>query len=307
MPTLQTLIRQAARRAGEAVGQIYRTVSRAYDAPVRLTGGWGSTAAISQEPPVEFDGRIRGIDPYDWRDALYSGVAYQPTCYGGGLKGILRTIGQWNDREENWETKNRIVPTYNAFRSIVDVYQHALSGKLGDGLEIDETANGEPVHEALPDLIGRVWRWSNLDSQKDPLITTVANQGTAGIRVVFDPDAGRVYLKWDDPKRIDSVETDAAGNVKSVRLKYPIPRYDEDGRKDGTIQVEEYFDQQWVARWEDNNEILSEQTGLGICPYALMAHRPVKGSAFGAHAYAGSEPAVHLLNWGLSQLGDSVW
>jgi hypothetical protein len=49
------------------------------------------------------------------------------------------------------------------------------------------------------------------------------------------------------------------------------------------------------------------RNGLGVCPYALVRQRAVPDSPFGLHAYAGSEQAVHALNYGASELGSSVW
>jgi hypothetical protein len=295
----------------------YRRVSASWSGAGGLSrglNGVGGGVVTPATAAVGPDGKLRGVDAFAWRDALYSGDAYLPRCYGGGAVGILKSLGRWNQNVTDWETKSRIVPHYNAFRSIVDVYQHALSGKLGDGLEIDEKANGKPVYTDLPDLIGRVWRWSNLDAEKDPLIQTVANQGTAGLRIVYQagdtPDLSRVYLAWDHPRYIKSVETDARGNVRHVVLKWTIESHDEDGRVEDSIEVRTELSADEFSLQYDGEEQLTpaeRRNGLGVCPYALVRQRAVPDSPFGLHAYAGSEQAVHALNYGASELGSSVW
>lgn len=246
------------------------------------------------------------LSEYDLRDMMLAGTIYDSTRRGGGLKEVLKALG----RPCNDETKYPIVNHVHAARIIVDFYANAFGGRLGNEIEIDPEYNGEPINKNLLPLIARIWRWSNLDTRCGELTSMAANQGTVGIRIKDqEGPPGRVFFELDDRRFIKQPELDSRGNVAYVRLEYDQVQYDANGNILSTVKVEETLSKDEFSLLHDGKEQLDDdrrENPLGICPYVLLRHETLPDSAFGRHAYAGSETNIHALNFALSQLDESI-
>ncbi len=253
------------------------------------------------------------ITDYDRRDMMLDGTIYNPVRRSGGggaLRHILQDLGKPCD-----EAKNTIVGYFHPTRAIVDCYANTLTGSFGNELvpEID----GKPVKPAVADALSRLWRWSNLDAYKTSLTELAANQGTVGIRVVtLFPDKKkpnrqpRVFLDFDHPKDIIDVESDERGNPINVLLEYEVFHSPAIGEPERAVKVREIIGKDRHSKeFEGVEQLTPEQqvNQLGVCPYVVLRHDQKHGEFFGRHAYYGSERAIHGINWGLSQLDESVW
>lgn len=245
---------------------------------------------------------------YDLRDMLYAGSIYRLTADGGALRDVLRSLGRPCRSQD--EAKYPIRGYYNPVPAIVEFYSNAFGGQLGRDLKVADEVNGRKVRPAMADAVRQVWRWSNLDNRLREYTSLGANQGTVGIRVVVRPGPEpRVYLDFDDPRFIRNAVLDHRGNVETVYLEYSTPVFDVDGRETGTEPVEEVISKFGFSLKVGGKETLSaeqQRNDLGVAPYVLVRHLTTPGEVFGRHAYFGTEPAIHGINFGLSQLDESV-
>jgi hypothetical protein len=201
----------------------------------------------------------------------------------------------------------RLAGHYNPIRGIVDAYQNVFRGNFGQEIRIADEVNGRPVNPKLVEAIGKVWQWSNLDTNKQLMQEWAANLGTVGLRIVAkaDPDPAnrRVSIQLDHPATIVDFDEDDRGNVQQVLIKYkaiagPL------GAKRRDVDVEELIGKDEFKQ-SQNGRITTSDNQLGVCPYVIPRHRD-DGHEFGAWAYRGSEDIVHAINWIISNQNDSI-
>lgn len=247
------------------------------------------------------------LSDFELRDMMLDGSIYTPFRSAGALKVVLKSLGKPCTAQA--EDRNPITPYYNPVKPIVGFYSNAFGGRLGGDIKIAEKVGDRDVSPAMSDVVNRVWRWSNLDHRSAEMTTIGANQGTVGIRVVFSGgDDPRVYLDFDHPSFIKSIDVDNRGNVQAVQLAYTAVRDSGDGHQE-TFQVQEIISKEGFSQlWDGVERLTPEQqkNPLGLCPYVLVRHEIVPNDVFGRHAYFGSERAMHAINFGLSQLDDSI-
>lgn len=271
----------------------------------RLIGNYATAPVMPNARGMGASSSRLVSDAYTVRDRMLEGSIYASRNSGGYLWEIQRVLGKPCDGDAP-----PIMPYYNPVPAIVGAYQNALGGRLGEELKA-ETPDGEPLPTAVDDAVSRIWRWSNLDAKLEELTTLVANQGTAGIRIVGEGlgNKGRVYFQFEHPSTIADAEEDARGNLVNVLLRYQIYYSAGLGEPYTPVQVEELIGKERFSRIIDGEETLSaaEQVNtLGVCPYHLMRHARRTGDFFGRHAYEGSELAIHGINWALSQLDEAT-
>jgi hypothetical protein len=249
------------------------------------------------------------FDPssYELRDLMLEGSIYQTTRLGGALKQVLKSIGRPCGGQD--EAKYPISGYYNPVKPIVGFYSNAFGGRLGGDLKLADKVNGREVNKAMADVVAKVWRWSNLDHRTAEMTTLAANHGTVGVRIVkTDGPNARVYLDFDHPAFIKAIDLDNRGNVQSVFLEYTGVRTLPDGTNE-TFKVEEVISREGFSQQFDGEEQLTpdrQKNPLGLCPYVLIRHDIAPGEVFGRHAYFGSERMIHGINFGLSQLDQSI-
>lgn len=245
---------------------------------------------------------------YDLRDMLLSGDIYRLSAEGGALRDVLKSLGRPSRSQD--EAKYAIRGYYNPVRAIVEFYSNAFGGQLGTDLQVADEVNGRKVFPRMADVVRQVWRWSNLDNRLGEYTGLGANQGTVGVRIVSrGGDDPRVYLDFDDPRFITSAILDHRGNCETVFLEYSTPVFDADGSETGSEKVEEVISKYGFSQKVGGVERLStaeQRNDLGLCPYVIVRHQTAPGEVFGRHAYYGTEPLIHGINFGLSQLDASV-
>lgn len=208
----------------------------------------------------------------------------------------------------------KLVGAYNPITAIVAAYQNVFRGVFGKELKVDDEVNGQPVNALLNDEknspVAKLWRWSNLDTEKEQLQTWAANLGTVGIRVVAQndeaPEKRRVFLQFDHPAAIYDFEQDDRGNVTEIELRYedwqgPLSKREK-------VRVREIITKDKFRKEIDGRSVLEpdqKKNELGVCPYVILRHR-AQGSGFGRWAYSGSEDIIHWINWLITNQGESV-
>jgi hypothetical protein len=275
----------------------------------RLFAGYTTSPAARDVGGGGASGRESRLskEAYRVRDLMLDGTVYAPrrgTAGGGYLWDIQRALGKPCDADAP-----PILPYYNPVPAVVGCYQNAVGGRLGEELKVEDP-NGDPLKRAVEDAIRRVWRWSNLDASLEELTTLVANQGTAGIRVVSEggPDP-RVYLRFDHPGAIADAEEDARGNLVNVLLRYQTYFQENLGDPYTPVEVEELIGKQRHSQLIGGVQQLEadqQRNALGVCPYVVIRHARRTGEFFGRHAYDGSEMPIHGINWGLSQVDEAT-
>jgi hypothetical protein len=288
LTAIANFTRTTARRAVRTGQEIWLRVGSGYVPPFKAIAGT--------------DGMGFRWSQYELRDMLLDGSVYRTTADGGARKWVLKWLGRPCD-----ENKYPITAHYNPFRQIVRFYDNALGGRFGQELKLAERLPvlDRPTAPVLADPLARLWRWSNLDTLKSEAVETVANQGTAGLRVVLNEAGDRVSIELDDPRTIRQVDTDSRGNVVNAYLAYDLVRYGPDGKEAERLEVEEWIGKDGFSQKVGGEEKLSpeqQRNPLGLCPYVLMRQDPK-----GRHAYHGSEMAIHAFNWLASQVPETLW
>lgn len=201
----------------------------------------------------------------------------------------------------------RIGGHYNPVRNIVDAYQNVFRGKWGQEIKPADTVDDKPVNPAIIDPLRSVWRWSNLDTQKQIMQEWAANLGTVGLRIVAkasdDRSQRRVSIQLDHPGTIVDFDEDDRGNVTAVLLRWKALAGDL-GERRRDVEVEELITKDEYVR-SINGKKTTTTNELGVCPYVILRHRD-SGHEFGDWSYKGSENIIHQVNWLIGNQGESI-
>jgi hypothetical protein len=257
--------------------------------------------------PFSWDWETRK-DSYQRWQALYDNSIYEDQADGGFRQIILEELFG----TEFCDAGVRIAPIYNPVKPIVDVYQNVLLGAYGREIKVAPEFDGVPVNPKLLDQrdspIAKIWRWSNLDSEKQTFQRYSAGMGACGIRVVARGDAAiakrRVHLQFDHPGRIKDFDLDDRGNVASVVLEYTVLAGPLGERRHDVAVTEELTRDRFVVTW-NGEKVRDDPNPFGFCPYVINRHVSGDGE-WGVPAFFGSEAPIHRINWLLSNLNQSV-
>jgi hypothetical protein len=253
---------------------------------------------------------------YAINELLYAGTVYATRHRGGALEDILKLYVGSAYIDVN---RYKVWPHFMPFREIVDTYLNVLPGTFGQDITVAPQVDDEPVNPLLADPLSRIWRASNLDTEKQMFIRWCANFGTVGLRVSLRPQAQdefapRPVVSVDHPSRLFNFEEDANGNVTAVVLKYGKAVNRNAGMK-GLVEpqwetdevVEVLTKDEFSLKVNDRETLAGDERRnlLGFCPYVLARHRD-NGTPFGDWAYKGSEEVVHRINWRISRQDTSI-
>jgi hypothetical protein len=257
--------------------------------------------------PFDFEWETRS-DQYAQNKAMLDNTIYDLQAEGGFREAILERLFGVTQVDSQGV---RLAGNYNPTRNIVDAYQNVFRGNWGQEIKVADTVDEKPVNPALvtdDSPLRRIWRWSNLDTQKQILQEWAANLGTVGIRIVAvadpDPLKRRVTLQFDHPGTIIDFDEDDRGNVTQVLLRYKALRGPL-GERRYDVDVEELITKEEFVQTIAGNETMRSPNGLGVCPYVILRHRD-DGHEFGKWAYAGTEDLIHQINWLISNQGESI-
>lgn len=110
---------------------------------------------------------------------------------------------------------------YNPSARLIDLY---ASFVYGGALDMEHLTGGAlPIitdNDALIDALRQVYQWSRLAELKTLYVRDGAQHGDAPIKVIDDPERGKVRLELLDPRKLRHVEFDAVGNVKAAVIEY---------------------------------------------------------------------------------------
>lgn len=230
-------------RAGVTAYRESSFSSAEMSAAARAIGGWAS-----------YDARLQRYSVY-W--ALYENSIYRDTLnlYATKLKADLGLY-------------RHIRSIYNpAFRLGEFWATHLMGGAYdpaaGDG---DETPSSLPIvttNTAIRPAIERLWRDSNWQVGKSIWSRYGAVMGDAPLKVVDDPEKGRVSLVPIDPRKLRDFVVDSAGNIKAYALEEyrddPLlpgqkVRYVETAERDGETVIYRTYRGEGMAlfAWDPN-------------------------------------------------------
>lgn len=277
--------------------RIFRSVSNAHRA--------------GDDRPFAWDWQERQ-DSYKRWGTLYDNSIYDDQADGGLREAIL------TDTIKEPDNTLPLHGYFNPIGPIVDTYQQVLRGQYGRDIKIAAVSgmqeHAAPLNPLLETPVGNIWKWSNLNDQKDVLQYLTANLGTCGLRVetrttddsgnLIDPLKRRVRIVPVHPSEIVDFDEDGEGNVIGVTLEYTVL---EGQRAENRTEVtyREELDKDSFRKVRGNKELASGPNDMGICPFVLLRHRD-NGREFGIPAHAGTENIIHQINWLLSRIGISV-
>jgi hypothetical protein len=267
-----------------------------------------------------FGRRDTSVETVDWNaragiyainELLYNNEVYRTRARGGALEDVLQTAIGTAYTDVN---RYRIPAFFMPFREIVDTYLNVLPGVWGEQIKPAEKIDGKDINQKLADPLRRIWRASNLDTEKATFIKWCANFGTVGLRIssrfpgdALDPEA---VISVDHPSRLFNFEEDASGNVTAVVLKYKIPVNEgtlEDPKWESSDVVETITKDEFSKKVDRTQSIADDdrKNDLGFCPYVIVRHKD-NGTPFGDWAYRGSEEQVHKINWRIGRQDTSI-
>lgn len=242
-------------------------------------------------------------------DGMLDNTAYRLGSRGGYRENILEDTFDLTCTDET-----PIVGCYNPVRTIVDAYQNVFRGVYGQDIRVDEKVDERDVNQKLSDVtespIRKLWKWSNLDTEKTTIQEWAANHGTVGLCIRSQESAGnfpdkRVYIRADHPGNIVGFSEDERGNVTEVELKYTIPLWSPGDDKVEERDVREVFTKTRHLIEQKGLPDIEVENDLGVCPYVILRH--ATGHTWGRWAYDGSEDIIHFINWILTNQGHSVY
>lgn len=208
---------------------------------------------------------------YNAWDGYYDNTIYLSTGQGGQRDEINRALGN--------EKAADLAGVYNPVGRVVDLYQHVLGGQF------DDEIRAETDNELILDPLRQIWRWSNINRTKQRLCKLAPLHGNVGLRIVAEPQRGRVRINVEHPQVIREIDIDQQGNVDAVLLEYDLEvgaLQDREIIRIRELQTKERF-QTWKIEhgqaipfdlttltyngpmWEYANE-------LGVVPYVLLGH-----------------------------------
>lgn len=228
------------------------------------------------------------LSSYFLYDGYYHNTVFNTIGNGGQRDFINQSLGNAAAAD--------VGGLYNPVARCVDLYQHVFGGDFGGSI----TAKTD--NDALLDPLSRIWRWSNINVNKQVLQQLAPTHGNAGIRIVARNAADladrRVYLKFEHPSVIRDVEQDDRGNLTSVLLQYDRTEGLDDAQKVTTIrelQTKDRFTFWTVTAGSVLEPMASYQNDLGVVPYVLLAHAP-SGDIWGRNAFYRAMDPINRLN-----------
>jgi hypothetical protein len=276
----------------------------------------------------------RDVTPLDRRSVYahlwnyYINQVYMRTIYGGSLDFINESLGEAAARD--------ISGLINPVEQVVELYaQNTFAGNFGDEITIDEQvgdslAGERTVNAQIREPLSRIFKWSNINAEKDRLARYASLFGDCGIRVVAkvgrdypnDPiEDRRVYLQFEHPATIEDFDEDNRGNITQILNVYRVLEGDIDIR--GESQNREYHVYKMLMTRtgfetlrddQPFNNVTEAQDGkfssygnlLGFVPY-VTAHFRKHDHRFGAWCFIGTEQILDRVNALITHILRQIW
>lgn len=243
---------------------------------------------------------------YALAEAYYSNIVYRDIAtFSGTLKAqhsLYRSIRG----------------VYNPVYRLVEAYGAKVYGGTLDFEDL--SAGAIPIRMATPELmdaIKQVWLWSNWQNDKTLYVRTGAKLGDSAIKIVDEPDKGRVRMEVLHPGKIKDITVDAVGNVKAATIEYR--QYD--AEKDRwftytekitktnpqTVHFATFRDGKPYAFNADTagNPMPEWDVPYGFIPLVVVHHKNV-GMQWGANAFNAARDKIDEINDAASLLNDQT-
>lgn len=212
------------------------TISRLFGGALTSLNGSAYPTSVHIGPRIE-PVELPASEMYRLLKTLYLGNGAYDTLAGGGM------------------VVSRSTPQIKAIRSpIVPVVNWFAQKTWPKPLEL-VTEN-----TAIEDPIAALWKWSNWRARSSMVAGWMALYGEAFITVQADPDLGRVWFEYLEPRYVTDFEEDARGFLQYVRVD--IPQYDDDapgGRRVYTLTDEWDAATQFYRRWKTDGDACSKK------------------------------------------------
>jgi hypothetical protein len=250
---------------------------------------------------------------YERNEAFLGGSIYDGQDEGGFREAVLDEVFQIQEPEPDSATPAiRLLPYFNPIPAVVGLYQNVLRGTFGKEIKVADTVDDEPTNPALlqtgrKNPIRQIWQRSNLDTNKAAIIELAANLGCVGLRILASNDGTerKVAIQFDHPGRILDHSTNSEGHVTEIELLYTVIA-GELGAKRRDVRVHEVFSKTRIFQEVDGTTTVDIPNELGVCPYVILRHGGVQ-KEYGRWAYKGAEKLIHIVNWLISNFGDSIY
>lgn len=286
-------------------------ITQALKALVTPKGGTSRERASASRTPLTRETLYQHLYAY------YTNVIYTRSLYGGGLDIVNRELGE--------AAAGDIAGLFNPVKRVCELYaRNVFHGNFGDEIFIAETVGTErqkkPVNPRILDPLERIWKWSNINVEKERLPRLNAVLGNAGLRVVavvgddYPNDRledRRVYIQIEHPIIIDDVMYSVRGDVEQIITQYWVREGSlsltntalSEYRKYRDLQTAEFFEVERDGK--PFNELTQTEFAsasdarrpnvYGFVPYVVAFHEKLEGE-WGAWAIAGEEQKIDRLN-----------
>lgn len=204
-------------------------------------------------------------------------------------------------------------PIYNPVARGVDMYPAKV---YGGQLDLEELTGGaiplKGIDDRQREAIKQLWIWSDWQTNKSQFVQTGAMNGDTFIKVVDEPDKGRVRMEICIPDIFSDIDFDSVGNITRCVIEYQ--KYDKDGtpyRYKEVITKEEFAtfknDQPFAYMTDRNNESQSSWPNIyGFVPVVHVKHKGVPGARFGMSAAHKVIFKVDEMNSSGSAMNDNI-
>lgn len=160
---------------------------------------------------------------------------------------------------------------YRFTRGIINPYFRTVEAYVakcyGGGIDWENLSSGaipfNSLNDSLVEALINLFRWSNMGEYKGLLPRHTARYGDGVIKVVDEPDNGKVRLEFSHPGIVKEVEVNAVGHIKAITFEYQ--RVDPDSNK--PYMYTEIIDQDHFATYRDG-ELYAYQNDANGRPVA---------------------------------------
>lgn len=228
-----------------------------------------------------------------------------------------RNVHTWaKDYKTSYALYQYVRNLYNPAYRLGEFWRaHLLGGALdplaGDGKAVPSTLPIITNTEELRPAIAALWQWSNWPMQKDITALWGAVMGDVIMRIVDNPNLGKVYIERLHPGIVESITKDEFGNIKGYILteQRPDPRngrpvtYREQVVRDGPDVVYRTTLNDAPFAW--NGEAAEWSAPYGFVPMVHIQHNDV-GLSWGWSELHPARSKIHELDDQASLLSDQV-
>lgn len=176
--------------------------------------------------------------------------------------------------------------------------------------EVTISANNEATLQAIQQFL----KWSNFETQKRPMIRSMALFGDLFLKVVSTKN--KVYSEMIDPSYVTDFKVDYRGYVQEIRID--IPMKDENGNP---YTYTEYWNKEYFSSWNHpysdsvaldqlgtpNEFLFLPQMGVDFVPIVWIPFKRVSGKARGESCVSHALAKIDEANRITTRLHQMLW